>query len=325
MLRALIALVLVATVVSAVPAQNKTTPEDCTRDKQIVGQRITTVDGKTTYRLVMWNYGVEQWEEGKRYEKRKQRWSLQCSYPSVSAYGDEADSTWCQLERLVIDDWSDTIVGEKVIAIHTHSTTTRDLAVTRANWGSGELDFEFEMTDGNKIAVFLNLVYVPLSSGAFSGMCLDSFKAYSAGRLQRSRSAYSVEYRLQSYDEVIQVPIEMKGFYTGRMKLQNAITAGLNEKDIGVWQEIQSTAEQTVKEISRSYLLEAPQHVTKTYGKPIDKLSAEESAELNTTMVMELKQRILPELSRLLSEAGVSEAGTKHIIKCYSSSLEAEE
>src|SRR6267142_3200732 len=57
-------------------------------------------EGKTHINL---EFGIEQFEDGKKTEGRLQIWDLSCSSPDVYSQQPSRFNTWCSLERIVMD------------------------------------------------------------------------------------------------------------------------------------------------------------------------------------------------------------------------------
>ena len=87
-------------------------------------------DGKYT---LMFDFGIEQYEEGKRADFRFQQWYLMCSYPSDFVGNNR---TWCTLDRTVYDRIGVENMGVTVTG-HRHTQEDGTLAVKNADWNGG--------------------------------------------------------------------------------------------------------------------------------------------------------------------------------------------
>ena len=258
------------------------------------------------------NFGIEQWEDGKKSTFRHQQWFLQCSYPEPLSNRPE---TWCSLERIVIDHW-EKISGGDVIGTHKHYFSDGTLKLLRVDWQRGELDFNIVLTDNSTIEVMLRMKYER------GNIYLDSFKAIGIARGRLTDSMVPLEYKIPKYTYILNVPVEMTGLRSMDDKKWDDMIATLSKQDQISWEKFKATpdkkckafdkfSEEALKKIISNYERRKPQ-----LDKGDDDLTPEESGKFLDYFV--------EEFAKCIANSGVSKDGQKKIVDYLKDSAKQE-
>jgi hypothetical protein len=189
---------------------------------------VGLVNREGQYRIFA-NFGIEQWEDGKRTTHRFQSWHLSCN---PETFGQKLPfDTWCSLERIVIDN-DLTTKGTKLVSEHNHYIEEKTLRVTNVDWKAGRLDFDITFTDNNTAQAALR--FKRWNDSLF----LESFKAIGVTRGLFSDSLAAVEYRIPEYDYVLDVPILMRGLKDQDQKKRDEFESSLSNQDRAAWSKI---------------------------------------------------------------------------------------
>ena len=100
-------------------------------DKPTIG--IKTSAGQY---MLHFDFGIEQWEDGKRTDHRLQNWYLLCNYPAPVAFGGRG-KTYCRLNRTVYDR---IIPDQTTVTQEFHSEQTSNLEILDMDWEGGKLE-----------------------------------------------------------------------------------------------------------------------------------------------------------------------------------------
>ena len=169
-------------------------------DKPIIG-----IKNSAGQYMLNFDFGIEQYEDGKRTEHRLQNWYLLCNYPAPAAFGGSG-KTYCRLNRTVYDR---IIPDETTVTQEFHSEQTGNLQIFDMEWKAGKLDFTIIYAEGDRTEVMIRM------SQDDRSFFLDSFKALTAARGLLSDKLTSVEYRIPEYTYTIDMPIRMRGLKLG--------------------------------------------------------------------------------------------------------------
>lgn len=193
-----------------------------------IGSRLKNPRG---YLLSMFDFGIEQVQDGKVASFRKQIWTLQCD--AREATSQAADYLYCSLTRLVIDNWS-TVSGDGRepsvrIGSHSHSTTDGTLRDVRADWESGKLDFKMVHSDGAVADVRLRFRWIG------DAMHLTDFKALTISRGRLSDELAAIEYRIARYTRIERLPVEINGYKPEGAEAWEKLFAEFTAEDQKTW------------------------------------------------------------------------------------------
>ena len=143
-------------------------------------------EGPPAYHL-SFEFGLEQWEEGKRATHLYQLWALSCDSSRGKLPG---PGTYCSLRREIFTDWKS--LGGWRAKIWTYSSTDEDLEIWRADWEEGKLDFELvhAMRPDENIQVFIDMGYEG------EGIYLSSFRAMNTRRHRPTGKVATIELKI---------------------------------------------------------------------------------------------------------------------------------
>ena len=165
-------------------------------EKPIIGSK----NNAGQYMLVF-DFGIEQYEDGKRTDHRLQNWYLLCNYPAPIAFGGKG-KTYCRLNRTVYDR---ILPDELTVTQEFHSEQTGNLQILDMDWKAGKLDFTIIYAEGNRTEVMIRM------SQNDRNFFLDSFKSLTSARSVFSNELTSVEYRIPEQTYTVDMPIRMRG------------------------------------------------------------------------------------------------------------------
>jgi hypothetical protein len=171
------------------------------------------------------DFGLEQWENGKRSSQYYQRWSLKCQYPTILTH-----KTECSLERLVITDAPDQ--GGATFFSNNYSTEDNSLKLTQTDWEKGILDFQLLYADQSTTEVALRF------SQDRSTLFLESFRAVSRRQGEHPGEVTTVEHRISEYTFQLYVPLLMKGLHDAGIRPWDRLFAALSPADQAAWKEL---------------------------------------------------------------------------------------
>jgi hypothetical protein len=191
---------------------------------QDIGPWIGTIRDDGSYQL-RFDFGIEQWEEGKLTTHRKQQWVLRCSYPDPF---ENLSSTTCSLDRVIIDKGWRPSDGD-MIGKHSHNSSDGTLKFVSVNWPRGVLDFTVVHTDRSTIEVLMRFK----AKGTI--LYLDSFKATGIARGVLSDSMSTIEYRIPKYSYVLSVPVDMRGLRSATDKEWDELLSTISKEDQKIW------------------------------------------------------------------------------------------
>jgi hypothetical protein len=252
-------------------------------------------------------FGIEQWENGKRTTHRFQLWRIRCG-PPVDLY--EKNRTKCFLERLVIDDFVNSL-GGALLSEHYHSEQEGNLKLSQIDWREGRLDFSLTYDDQATEEVSIRF------SRSGDSLVLESFKAVSLGRGFFSGEPQSVEHKVAEYTYVLNVPVLIEGMYDAGLKQWDKLFAALSPTDQAAWNELIKSPqfknyEFPQKEYESRLKSALPKLDIDAYNNGKQQLSKEEQQQEDQVS----KSIVVERYEKLLSESRLS-ADAKRIIGNY--------
>ncbi|MFQ5818225.1 MAG: hypothetical protein ACE5H2_09775 [Terriglobia bacterium] len=205
---------------------------------------------------IIFDFAIEQWENGKRTTHRYQLWYLTCEYPPTW-YWQRKNQTHCTLERTVIDRWDRPDIGlQSVVTVHRHDTDDGTLVLRQVDWEKRILDFGVVYPlDPTPTEVRIRLKYND------NNIFLDSFEAMTIHRgLFPDMKMSVIEYKIPEYTYAMEVPIQMKGYKSEEGKRLDEVIASLGENDRRIWSRLKEDPqllpipdEKTLRKILPSY------------------------------------------------------------------------
>lgn len=246
------------------------------------------------------NFGIEQWEEGKLSTFRYQQWLLQCAYPDP---GTGQAQTWCSLNRTVIDKWSEAM-GGTVISTHKHYSAEETLKLRRINWQRGELDFHIILTDGSTIEVMLRMKFKDNS------IHLDSFKAIGIARGILTDTMVPLEYKIPRYTYTLNVPVEMIGLRSKKDKKWDDMIATLSKQDQESWKKFIAKSDKECRAFDK--FDDQLKKIIPNYEKRQSDI--EKGAGLTPEEKNKLGNYFAEEFGKCIANSGVSKDGQKKIL-----------
>jgi hypothetical protein len=253
----------------------------------------------TKYNLTF-NFGIEQWENGKLTTHRKQQWILRCSYPDPL---EKKLETFCSLERVVIDDWGKLLSGA-VITTHHHSSLEGTLRLLNVDWKRDQLDFTIVYTDNTTSEVMIRLKF---KDGI---IYLDSFKAFGISRGVFSDSMEAIEYKIPKYTYIMNVPVEMRGLRSMDDKKWDDMSAALSKQDQAAWEKVAVADKCQFWSSSLDDELFLNKIIIDNKRKAKVKIGDELTPEENQRLL----QHFTDEFAKCLAKSGISAAGQKAIV-----------
>lgn len=258
-------------------------------------------EGSSTTSSLRFTVGVEQWENGQRTDHRYQVWRFDCSSGGLLRSGH-----WCSIERLVIDDWGQTL-PDPVVTAHEHSPSDSTLKINRLDWVAGVLDLSLVLDDGETIETEIRF------ERNRNNYNLLSFKAYTIHRSTLDKGELStIEYRIPSYTYILNVPLEMKGMSDAGLEKWDSLFDSLSAADQQEWWNFVSTRNESdqewksiEKELREKLRVRLPGVSIDTIEKGVGKLTKDQELVVDQT-VKELTTRSLInkiEATKLSAEA----------------------
>lgn len=277
----------------------------------MIGSRTT---GKDEYSINMFEFGIEQLEDGKVGTFRRQRWILNCSYPEPIT---RRLQTYCNLERMVIDDWNQASEAPRpslafpVVTVHAHNSEDGSLRDLQADWPSGKLDFKVIYTDGDSTDVMIRFRWHG------TAMHLTDFKGIGVTHGVVSDHLAAIEYRIPRYSSVLSVPIEVKGFKSSGEKAWNDLVAKLSSADQAAWAAIRTDPKNRPEFESVVAKVQAAFPEWKAINAGEKKLSADDELRLNQAM----RDVFVASFSAWLRRSALSGAAQKQMLEHLASHL----
>ena len=175
---------------------------------------------------IAFDFGLEQWEEGKRVTQRYHLWTLTCD-----ANKRTGPVPSCDLDRVVHHDWG-TLAGWRAFNSN-ESTTNGKLKIVRADWEKGKLDFDvIHPRPDDTTHVFMDLEY----KGSL--IHLSSFRATSTFRGRLTGDVFTIDLKIPQYTYTLNLPIEMRGLKGRSAKLWDEMITTLSPQDRAAWERI---------------------------------------------------------------------------------------
>ncbi len=210
--------------------------------------RKTEKDGSVRNELNLQSIGMYRIEDGINDQMSWERWDLKIANPS---YGWPFKGIYCELSRtrftkgLMGEDDTDVFIDT-----YTNTDSDKSIIIDREDWNAGVIDLRVDWgmgkgtwyyADGNQplnIEIRFKQDYLmPDMPVAFSN--LQSIRATSAVRdFTGEKKLHIVEYKLIDYDQVVMVPVKMRGVKESGMKKWNEMIASLSQEDRSAWEEL---------------------------------------------------------------------------------------
>lgn len=249
---------------------------------------------------INFNFGIEQWEEGRLTTGRYQQWMLDCYL-----YNKQSDTS-CNLERVVIDKWAGELIGGAMVTTHKHYSSDGTLRLNAVDWQKGKLDFTIIFTDKDTAEVMLRF------KTKNTMLCLDSFKSFGIAKGWFSDSMVAVEYRIPKYTYILSVPMAMRGLRSMDDKKWDEMFATLSREDQVAWQKFKAGSEKQCnlydnkswEQIIRKVIPDYEKRILKT--DEAEPFTPEEEKKVQALWADEL-------LAKCLSKFGISSDGQKKI------------
>jgi len=249
------------------------------------------------------NFGIEQWEGGKRRDERYQQWHLKCESP---AQGQPS----CELQRTIYVMWSKDMGGAWV-DFDRHSTADGTLHLVNGRWQEGTLDFDVSIGTVTK-----DVLHVAMRLDVKDRFAtLKSFKAMGVGRAGAfslpDGNLEAVEFKIPEYTYTVNVPITLEGIRSEDDKRYDDMANGLSAEDRTAWHDGKCLA--TQKPSTRQLLKQLPPGLQKKAK------AAKQESDLTPTENARVRQAaqgaFLQELDMCLRDDGMSEEGRQRVIK----------
>lgn len=173
-------------------------------------------------------FGIEQYSpKNKLFEYRKQIWDLRCEQKKNGGID-------CELERLVIDNLTQSMGKDAHITRHKHSITDGNLKLKAINLAKGILDFSITYTSGEESEVRIRITQTKRGM-----LYLKEFIGLGVTRGMFSDNMETYEYRIPQYSYTIQAPLEIKGMKDEASKKLDELVATLSESDKQIWKRLE--------------------------------------------------------------------------------------
>lgn len=185
--------------------------------KTYVGTVSQENDG-IRYRILC-NFGIEQYENGKKSDTRYQQWLF-----SGSNYIAGKHETYLTVERIVFDKWSSREVGTQA-SYWVHSINDNTLVIKALDWEKGIVDFSLVFTDGSTAEVMMRI------KRDKDSLFLEQFKAYGIARGYLSDTMAALEYKIPEYSYTLSIPIVIKGLKSESDKEADEMYESLSRHD----------------------------------------------------------------------------------------------
>jgi hypothetical protein len=248
------------------------------------------------------DFGIEQWEQGKLTSHRVQQWFLQCSYPDPVT---SQPSTSCWLYRTVIDRALTASSGD-IISQQRHYSSDGTLKLLNIRWPNA-LDFTVVNTDRSTIEVMLRLTKKE------NNLYLDSFKATGIARGVFSNSLTAIDFKIPKYTYTLNVPVKMNGLRTREEKDWDDLLATMSNEDQKIWNNFRAAPP---KECGTSLLLPEGDFINKiSGGDPSRKAQIEKGARLTDAERVRWGNLLADDWAKCLKPSKISAAGQKKIVE----------
>ncbi|MFQ6011140.1 MAG: hypothetical protein ACE5KG_03100 [Nitrososphaerales archaeon] len=201
-----------------------------------LGPYVGFITKDNRYSISMLDFGIEQFEGGKRTTHRLQLWDIGCQYPPYPGVG-QPNETYCSVERTVFDRLGEGTELRTSIGQFLHSTVDENLKLSYVDWEKGELDFQLILVDRNTIEVKLRVQYQDDS------IYLKDFQAMEIARGLFSDTMAAIEYRIPEYSYKLDVPVHMRGLKSEDDHKLEDLLQSLSQDDRMIWERIQKAGE----------------------------------------------------------------------------------
>lgn len=184
---------------------------------------VVSREGSARTYSLLFNVGIEQWENGVRSTNRYQVWRLFCTCPSAFP---TPQGTSCDLERVVIDRWGGN--GGPYVGSY-HHYVGENLQLDKIDWANGIVNLTAIYDDKSRTQIDIRFWEED------SALYLRSFKAVNSGRTVATGNLSVIEYKIPQYTYTLNIPLEMKGIYSAGLKNWDQLFGTLNDSDKSRW------------------------------------------------------------------------------------------
>ena len=270
---------------------------------------VKETESGVEYSLIF-NFGLEQWENKKRSENLFHQWYLSCTYPDSVT---RQLTTWCSIETDTF--W---ISGEETI-VHKENlyTSNGTLKLISVDWERGVLDFS--MMHENKTTTEVKIRMIIKDKFIY----LNSFEAFAIARGVFSDSLSPIEFRIPQYTYSLDMPIKIRGLRSENDKKWDDLFSSLSNADQQAWTNFKGNDLKQCKLFSDRRDQTEDQIMQQTVPNwEQRKIEIEKGGDLTPAETKGLKEYFSEHLVECFAKSHISLEGQKKIVEILTDRME---